>query len=138
MQESGKFLINDAILQMGQKDKFFQEVSQNYTEIEKIEQQFLGISTAEVTSAIFQHWGLDEDLVNDIMFADKPQNANLKAKPFSQILHVVKLIFNIIKPLDEVCIQEAKKLILEYGYQEKSFDNAILKIQDRLLDEKKL
>jgi HD-like signal output (HDOD) protein len=136
LQESGKFLISDAIKSQKKEKEFLKEIESRYDEIHNVEKEFVGTTTSEVTSAVFKHWGLDENLVNDIKYADEPNLASVKSKEYSQILHIVKLVCNIVKPFDEVCIEKAKKLVVEFGYSIKPFEDAISKLEDRLLDAK--
>ncbi|QOG11838.1 HDOD domain-containing protein [Arcobacter sp. FWKO B] len=135
LQESGKFLVSDYIKKQKKESDFLQAVTNNPDKIAQIEKDFTGVSTSQITSAIFKHWGLDGDLVNDIYYADSPFEAPLKYQKNSIILGISKLVCNIISPFDEVCIQKAKKLVVDNGYTTKEFDNAINKLQDRLLDE---
>ena len=135
LQESGKFLISNEIKQQNQTTEFLEELDKRYDDIANVEKEFTGVSSSEVTSAIFKHWGLNENLVNDILYSDYPNNANLKSKEYAQILYVAKLVCNLVKPLDDKCINKGRELIKSYGFDTKYFNDAIDKLQDRLLDE---
>lgn len=136
LQESGKFLISNEIKILGKQQQFLEAVTNNYFDIASVEKEFVGITSSEVTSNIFKHWGLSNDLVNDIKYADRPESANVKATQYAQILNIVKNICNIVKPLDEKAIELGVQKAKSFGLDEKPLRQAIEKMSDRLLDEK--
>lgn len=136
LQESGKFLINSALADEGKVNEFMQQVVSNPEKINLIEKSFVGMSTAEVTSAIFKHWNLTHTIINSIKFSDDPIKALPQVKQHAQILNISKLVCNIINPLSENSITLGKQKAIEFGFDIKPFEIAVEKMQERLLDEK--
>lgn len=135
LQESGKFLVNSAVVDENNTDDFMNEVTLDFKNISQIEKNFVGMSTAEVTSAIFKHWNLTQNMIFSIKFSDNPEKAMDKIKKQAQILHISKIVCNIVKPLDDESISLGRQKAIEFGFDPKFFDAAVEKLQDRLLDE---
>lgn len=135
LQESGKFLINNALFDEKKENEFMQEVTSNYHNISAVEKAYVGMTTAEVTSAIFKHWNLTQNIINSIKFSDDPSKALPLLQKHSQILHVTKILCNLINPFDESSISLAKQKAAEFGFELKPLEAAIAKMEERLLDE---
>ncbi|WP_419769945.1 MAG: HDOD domain-containing protein [Candidatus Marinarcus sp.] len=135
LQESGKFLINNAIVDENKTEEFSQKISTHFNGISNIEKEYVGMTTAEVTSAIFKHWNLTQTIIHSIKFSDEPAKALPQIQKHAQILYISKLVCNIVKPFDESSITFAKQKVVEYGFDLKPFEAAINKMQERLLDE---
>jgi HD-like signal output (HDOD) protein len=135
LQESGKFLINSAVVDEKKESEFMQEVTSNFQNLHMVEKNFVGMTTAEVTSAIFKHWNLTQSIINSIKFSDDPSKALPQLKKHSEILHITKIVCNIIKPFDATSIALAKTKVTEFGFDLKPFEDAVAKMEERLLDE---
>lgn len=136
LQESGKFLISDAVKEEKKQSDFIPAVNSKYEDLSSVEKEFVGMTCAEVTSAIFKHWNLTQNIINCIKYSDDPSKASPMFKKQSQILHISKIICNIIKPFDDKVVQIALAKAKEFGFEEKPLLLAIEKMQDRLLEEK--
>lgn len=136
LQESGKFIINNAIVEENKTQEFSQKILNNFDKLDIIEKEYVGMTTAEVTSAIFKHWNLTKNIINYIKFSDHPNKALPEHKKHAQILHVVKKLCNIVKPFDSKIIEEAVTKAEEFGFDSKILRSAISKMEDRILDEK--
>ncbi len=132
LQESGKFLINNAIVDENKKDDFLQQINERFDDISAVEKEFVGISTAEVTSAIFRHWNITQNIISSIKFSDDVTKVPPQFEKHAKILNIVKLVCNISKPFDERCIKEAKIRVEEFGFDPKPFDEAVTKMQTRI------
>jgi HD-like signal output (HDOD) protein len=134
LQETGKFIISDILNDEGKTEEFYGKVSSG-NDIAKIESEYIGSTTSEVTASVFKYWKLSDKLVDMIRYVDDLENAPAKYKQESQILHVAKLACNILDPLSdkncEIAVAKAKELGLDVNALEK----AIEKMQDRLLEE---
>ena len=135
LQESGKFLINNAIVEENKTSEFTQKIMSNFNNISVVEKEFVGMTTAEVTSAIFKHWNLTKNIINYIKFSDDPSKALPEYTKHAQILHIVKDLCNIAKPLDQTVIDNAIKKAQDFGFDSKILVSAISKMEDRILDE---
>lgn len=132
LQESGKFLISDIINTLGVNSSFLQEVNSRFDDITSVEKEFIGITTSEITAAIFRHWNLTPSIINTIRYSDEPLQASTLLQKYAQVLYIAKLICNIIKPFDQKVIDKALKDAQEFGYEEKPLKEAILKLQEKI------
>ncbi|NLO16888.1 MAG: HDOD domain-containing protein [Arcobacter butzleri] len=136
LQESGKFLISDIINTLGVNSSFLQEVNSRFDDITSVEKEFIGITTSEITAAIFRHWNLTPSIINTIRYSDEPLQASTLLQKYAQVLYIAKLICNIIKPFDQKVIDKALKDAQEFGYEEKPLKEAILKLQEKIKSDK--
>ncbi len=135
LQETGKFVIAEIISSNEDVEEFKKEIRLEKN-IEIVEKKYVGMSTSEVTAAIFKHWKLSDNLVNLIEFVDKVEECKdpriiVKVK----ILNVVKTICNVSDPLNEENIKKGLEKAKAYGLDTDSLQKAINKLQDRILDE---
>lgn len=135
LQESGKFLINTAIVESGRVNEFTKEIQEKFDDIASVEKEFLGISGAEVTATIFKHWNIAPNIVNIIKYTDEIAKALPRFEQQTKILHIAKLVGNISKPLDDKCLVDARQKVEEFGLDVERFDKAVAKMQARLLEE---
>ena len=135
LQETGKFILSDLILNEKKSEEFKNKIASGST-IEDAEKELLGVTTNQITAQIFRHWKLSDNLINMIEHVDDISNANPNFKQKSQILDVIKTACNIKDPLSEVNVAKAIKKATAYGFDVKIFIKAIETLQDRLLEEK--
>ncbi len=135
LQESGKFLINNAVMDEGKKNDFLKQVHERFYDISSVEKEFVGMSSADVTSAIFKHWNIAQTIISSIKYSDDVTKAPPQFQRHAKILNIVKLVCNIAKPFNEQCIEEARKRVEEFGFDAKPFEDAIAKMQTRIAEE---
>ncbi len=135
LQETGKFIIAEIVSNNEDVEEFKKEIKIEKN-IETVEKKYVGMSTSEVTAAIFKHWKLSDNLVNLIEFVDKVEQCKDSAiLEKVKILNVVKTICNITNPLSEENIQKGLEKAKNYNLDTDSLQKAINKLQDRILDE---
>lgn len=135
LQETGKFILSDLILNEKKSDLFKSKIASG-SSIEEVEKELLGFTTNQITAQIFRHWKLSDNLINMIEHVDDISNANENFKKKSQILDVIKTACNIKEPLSDENVAKAIKKATTYGLDIKVLSKAIETLQDRLLDEK--
>ena len=135
LQESGKFLINNAVVDEGKKDDFLKQINERFYDIASVEKEFVGMSTADVTSAIFKHWNIAQSIINSIKYSDDVSKALPQYEKQAKILNIVKLVCNISKPFDPQCVEQARKRVEDFGFDLKPFDDAVSKMQTRIAEE---
>jgi len=135
LQETGKFILSDLILNEKKSDLFKNKIASG-SSIEEVEKELLGFTTNQITAQIFRHWKLSDNLINMIEHVDDISNANENFKKKSQILDVIKTACNIKEPLSDENVAKAIKKATTYGLDIKVLSKAIETLQDRLLDEK--
>ncbi len=130
MQETGKILIADVIMREEETYQFKSEIETS-TDISAIEREFVGTTTAEVTSEVFKHWGFDKLMVKSIEYSDN-YNAVEEYKEYAFALKVVKTAVPVNSPLSERSINIALKLLEKEGYDQQMFLDSIDKIREKL------
>ena len=110
LQETGKILIADEVVRNDEVYQFRSEIQTAYN-ISAVEKMYVGTTTAEVTSKIFEHWGFDKEIVNMIRFSDNYDKAE-ELREYSLALKIVKTAVPINLSLGERSVNAAL-LILE-------------------------
>lgn len=132
--ETGKFVLSDILITTSKTDEFKKKLEE-YKDITKAEKEILDHTTSEVTAKIFRHWKLSENLINMIEHVDDIENCLPEYKLKSQYLDVIKTACDVRDPLSDENIAKAINKAESYGFDIKLLENAIEKLQDRLLDE---
>ena len=129
LQETGKIIIADEIIR--NQDTFsFKEDIKSTIDMAEVEKTYLGVTTAEVTSAIFEHWNFDEITVEAIRYSDEYKKAPKKVYNFSLALKITKTAIPLNNPLSQESIENAIELLEKEGLDKESFLEAVKKIQD--------
>lgn len=134
LQEAGKFILADVIDSEGKVEEFKALIASGHT-IAQAEKELIGVSTSEITAKIFRHWKLSENLINVIENVDSLEKCEDEYLEKSRILDVVKTICNVTDAFSDENIEKGIAKANSYGLDTKSLEQAIEKLQDRLLDE---
>lgn len=134
LQETGKFVLADLILNEKKADLFKSKIASGES-VESVEKELIGSTTSQITAQIFKHWKLSDNLINMIENVDDISKASDNYKRKSQILDVIKTACNISEPLSDASIDRALKKATAYGFDAAVLKNAIQALQDRLLNE---
>lgn len=134
LQEAGKFILAD-IITTEKKIEEFKLLIASGSSLAEAERKTVGLTTSEITAKIFRHWKLSENLIDLIEFVDDIPKCNEKFKVKAQTLDVIKTACDISDPLSDDNIARAIDKATKYGLNVKALNQAIEKLQDRLLDE---
>lgn len=134
LQEAGKFILADIIESEDNIEKF-KELITSGKSISEAEKEITGMTTSQITAAIFRHWKLSDNLINVIEFVDDVGNCQEEYKESTQILDVIKTICNVTDAMSDENVEKGIKKATEYNLDVKNLKKAIEKLQDRLLDE---
>jgi len=129
LQETGKILIASDIIKENEELSFASEIEMT-TNIASVEHSYVGVTSAEVTALIFEHWGFEKDFVEMIRFSDAPKNAPDDSVEFSTALNIVKTAIPVNKPLSEQSINFALRKARDAGYKYELLEDVI----DEMLD----
>ncbi len=128
LQETGKVIIADEIIKEQEIESFKNDIESSI-ETDEVEKTFVGVTTAEVTSAIFEHWNFDETMVEAIRYSDEYKRAPKKIYNLSLALKVTKTAIAINNPLSEENIQRALEILEKENMDKDYFLEAIEQIQ---------
>jgi len=129
LQETGKILISNDILQDDEDISFKSEIEQS-NNIAQVEKTYVEVTSSEVTSEIFAHWGFDSEFVAMIKYSDNSAAAPEEIKEFATAPHIVKTIIPINKPLAEQSINFGLRLAANAGYSLELLEEAIASMQE--------
>jgi len=130
LQETGKIIIANEIIQKDETTAFYSEVelSNNLAQVEKM---YVDVTSSEISAEIFEHWNFDDEFVNMIKYADNPSEAPSEVKEFSSALNIVKAIVSINKPFSEVSINIGLKKASDAGYNLELLEDSVNDILDK-------
>ena len=134
LQEAGKFILADIIESKGLTEEFKSLINSGKS-ITEAEKELIGMTTSQITAAIFKHWKLSDNLINVIEYVDDIEKCEDKYKESTYILDVIKTICSVNDVMSEKNIQQGIAKANRYNLDVKNLEKAIEKLQDRLLDE---
>jgi len=129
LQETGKILIASDVIKEDEDISFASEIEMSYN-IPAVEKSYVGVTSAEVTASIFEHWDFDDEFVMMIHYSDAPTYAPDNIKEFSTALNIVKTALAINRPFDDQSINFALRKARDAGYDHEVLEDVI----DDMLD----
>jgi len=129
LQETGKILISSDIIQEDEDVSFHSEIEMS-NNIAQVEKMYVDVTSAEVTAAVFEHWGFDAEFVQMIQYSDNPSAAPEDIKEYATALNIVKTIIPINKPLSEQSINFGLRKAHDAGYDHELLEDVV----DDMLD----
>ncbi len=131
LQETGKFVIAEVILESKKEEEFLNqlEITKNTSKVEK---EYMGYSCARITANIFKHWNLSHNLIFSLAFVEDLENCPKDYVENAQILEIIKILSDIRSPLSDYNIQRAMNKASEYGFDTKILKQAIDSIKFKI------
>ncbi len=121
LQEVGKIIIADEILKGTELHQFKSEIAISFN-TDQVEKSFVDICTAEVTSAIFDHWNFDLEMVEAIKLSVDPINQQIENED-AIALYLIRKLFPINSPLSDRSLNVALKLLEKTKFDADIFKN---------------
>lgn len=131
LQETGKFIISDIIVNKDLQDSFLKDL-QATKDLAIVEKKYLNTTTSEVTAHIFKKWNLSQKLINTIEFVDDINLCPPSSSKEAKILNVIKTICCITDPLSQESIELGLKKAQKYELDTKTLKDAIKQLQKKL------
>ena len=131
LQETGKILISSDVIQEDEDVSFRSEIEMS-NNIAQVEKMYVDVTTAEVTAAVFEHWGFDKDFVAMIKYADNPMQAPQEIKEYAIALNIVKTIVPINKPFSDAAINFGLRKARDAGYDYEVLEDIVDDILDAM------
>ncbi|RUM64895.1 MAG: histidine kinase [Sulfurimonas sp.] len=85
----GKILLSQE-LQRGHRQEAFEALLGSGVEEHEAERELCGMTTAQVSAEIFDHWGFETDFIRIIRYSDAPHTADHDIKVLSALLKAVR------------------------------------------------
>ena len=120
----GQMLISQYLIAENKSTDFMNALHMNtdYHEVEKI---FCGINAVELTAEVFEHWGLEEHLINALRYINNPHEVPKKDLLCSQILQCIHTVIPYNGLMDDDSIQKATALVEMYNLDLEAFLKAV-------------
>jgi HD-like signal output (HDOD) protein len=132
LQEMGKIVIAQELKSIGKEEAFLEDLKSS-GDVISLEQQYLKMTTADLTSTIFEHWNLDQTMIDMIKYSDNPSSippeVSLSIKQDAQTLNIVKTIIPVHAPFSDIAMESAQVKIKEFGCDSGIIEDIIITIQ---------
>ncbi|MEA3386928.1 MAG: HDOD domain-containing protein [Patescibacteria group bacterium] len=134
LQNIGVFVLAELIAEQDKESIFIEKIKDS-RDISEIERELVGITTSELTSEVLKYWKLDDYLVDVIHKVDNVEESSDELSDDVKVLSIVKILCCISEPFSDKNIELAMEKANDYGLNIRHLEDAIEKMQDRLLEE---
>ncbi|WP_298029502.1 hypothetical protein [uncultured Campylobacter sp.] len=120
--EFGRVFIDEQVCAAGKAEEFYHAIKgsifpQDFTDVEM---KFTGTNRESVSHALFAHFGL-EQIAQDALYSNAPDDAPFENKSRYAMLKITKTAVNIYHHFDELSIDNALNLLVEFGFEQEAF-----------------
>lgn len=120
--EFGRVFIDEQVCAAGKAEEFYHAIKgsifpQDFTDVEM---EFSGTNRESVSYALFAHFGL-EQIAQDALYSNAPDDAPFENKSRYAMLKIAKTAVNIYHHFDELSIDNALNLLVEFGFEQEAF-----------------
>ena len=120
--EFGRVFIDEQVCAAGKAEEFYHAIKgsifpQDFTDVEM---KFCGTNRESVSHALFAHFGL-EQIAQDALYSNAPDDAPFENKSRYAMLKIAKTSVNIYHHFDELSIDNALNLLVEFGFEQEAF-----------------
>ena len=120
--EFGRVFIDEQVCAAGKAEEFYHAIKgsifpQDFTDVEM---EFSGTNRESVSHALFAHFGL-EQIAQDALYSNAPDDAPFENKSRYAMLKIAKTAVNIYHRFDELSIDNALNLLVEFGFEQEAF-----------------
>ena len=120
--EFGRVFIDEQVCAAGKAEEFYHAIKglifpQDFTDMEM---KFTGTNRESVSHALFAHFGL-EQIAQDALYSNAPDDAPFENKSRYAMLKIAKTAVNIYHHFDELSIDNALNLLVEFGFEQEAF-----------------
>ena len=120
--EFGRVFIDEQVCTAGKAEEFYHAIKgsifpQDFTDVEM---EFSGTNRESVSHALFAHFGL-EQIAQDALYSNAPDDAPFENKSRYAMLKIAKTAVNIYHHFDELSIDNALNLLVEFGFEQEAF-----------------
>lgn len=130
LQETGKIIIAQEITKEGKAAEFKAFILEGKG-ITEAELEFIGETTATITSAIFEHWRFEESLIEAIKYSDSPLDAPDGIAAYSKALCIVKTALQPLNTFGEEHFKDAIQKASMFGLDEAILTDSLTTFKER-------
>lgn len=128
LQEIGKILISDEVIKNNDGVDFRADLQMSF-DIASVERSYVKTTTALVTAEIFDYWGFEKTMVENIRNSYEPANSPFEYKEIAWALKIIRKAIPVNDPLSDRSISIALNLAKEGGFDEQILLECIEKIK---------
>ena len=120
--EFGRVFIDEQVCAAGKAEEFYHAIKgsifpQDFTDVEM---KFTGTNRESVSHALFAHFRL-EQIAQDALYSNAPDDTPFENKSRYAMLKIAKTAVNIYHHFDELSIDNALNLLVEFGFEQEAF-----------------
>ena len=120
--EFGRVFIDEQVCAAGKAEEFYHAIKgsifpQDFTDVEM---EFSGTNRESVSHVLFAHFGL-EQIAQDALYSNAPDDVPFENKSRYAMLKIAKTAVNIYHHFDELSIDNALNLLVEFGFEQEAF-----------------
>lgn len=130
MQEIGKVIIADEVVQNNETTQFKSEISTTLN-VDQVENSYTGAMTAHVTASVFKHWNLDEVMVDILEKSVDPFCTDDIQSQEAMALFIIRKAIPVNAPLTERSISIAKSFAQNGGFDVDIFEQAANEVKTK-------
>lgn len=131
LMDIGKIIIAKEIVELNKVDSFSEKIKISDS-ISEVEKEYTGMTSAEITSLLFEYWNFNEVFSNVIKDSDEPYYADEEYQVMCQAIDVVKTCVNVKGIMTEKNFKSARMKSLQYGLSVANFIKVTDRIQKKL------
>lgn len=127
--EIGRILIAKEVINEGKKSEFLEAIKEGQP-IDLVEEHFVEVTSEIVTAKMFDHWKLEQTMVNSIANAINPDTCDMPdITPYAYALKIVRTATDLRAPLSDDNIEQASLLCDNAGLNSQIFLDEARRLQ---------
>lgn len=131
LQDTGKILIADEVIRRDEVAYFKDDIAMS-TDIGAVETGYFNTTSILITADIFDHWGFEASIVENIRHSNDPKNAPDEYKNTAWALYIVRALANQKQQLSELGVQTGLNLAEHAGFDAKILESVISELRGAL------
>ena len=131
LMETGKIIIANEVSNSDYKGEFSRMIAEDDS-ISETERLFTGLSSAEVTALLFEHWNFNDSFVKIIKGSDNLSDIDEEYRSYSLALDIVKTAINIREVMTEDSIKSAIYKLEKNGLDVGKFKRTAQRMESKL------
>jgi len=128
IMETGKLIISHEVSKSSYKDEFSNGFK-NSKNIQKYENEFIGITSYQLSGKVFQHWNLEPLYIKILEKLESDDHLSENIKKYIDILNIVITAVNLKSILTKESVLKACVKVKKMGLDPNDFANVALKVK---------
>lgn len=130
LQDTGKILISDEVIRRDEVMYFKEDIAMSF-DIGAVEMNNFGTTSVLIAADIFDHWGFEKGIVENIRHSNDPKSAPDELKQTAWALYIIRVLANQKQQLSDLNVQTALNLAAENGFDEQILKEVVEEIKEK-------